>query len=356
MPIKISVILPCYNVEKYINKCLDTLINQTIGLNNLELICVNDASTDSTLSILKSYEQQYPNSFIIIDLPENQRQGGARNIGMQYATGEYISFFDSDDWCDLQLYERTYQKAIEFDCDIVYFNRFDFVQDENFVPRDTNTGLSSRLITINNDLERINFLESIISEQFLDCCCSNKLYKRDFLLQTNVFFPSHCVLEEALFVYPLYFYTKRFYVLEEKLYFYRYNPSGTMNGTLKNMYKWLDHVKIHLLLFEELTKRNLLTKYHDEIELYFLWNLYIETIGYIFRYTNHFPMDLYNYLREVTIKCFPNFFINPYINRPEYKELKESLYSLTTKLNQEQLNNLKSTWITLQSLRDKKLS
>lgn len=344
---KISIILPCYNVEKYIDKCLGTLINQTIDITNLELICVNDASTDSTFSILKTYEKQFPDSMLIIDLPENQRQGGARNIGMQYATGEYISFFDSDDWCDLQLYEKVYQKATEYNCDIVCFDCFDFVEDENFIPTTIHTGLESRFITIDNEAKRHDFLESVISEHFLDCSCRNKLYRRDFLEQINVFFPSHCVLEEPLFVYPLYFYTKRFYVLEERLYYYRYNPTGTMIGTLSNVNKWLDHVKVHLLLFEELTKRNLLEKYHDEIELYFLWNLYIETIGFIFRHTNNFPMDLYIYLRDCTMACFPNYQNNPYVNSQEYKNLKDALYSLTTKLPQEELNALRTNWLTL---------
>ncbi|PXV90132.1 glycosyltransferase involved in cell wall biosynthesis [Lachnotalea glycerini] len=344
---KFSIILPCYNVESYIDKCLDTLIRQTIGLENLELICINDASTDSTLSLLMSYEQQYPDSIIIINLPTNQRQGGARNIGLQYASGEYISFFDSDDWADLRLYEKVYEKAKQYDCDIVHFECFDFVKDDTFIPSSISTGSNSRLITIENETQRKFFLENVINERFLECSCRNKIYKKNFLLDTNVSFPSHCVLEEPLFVYPLYFYTKRFYVLEERLYYYRYNPFGTMQHTLNQTNKWLDHIKVHLLLFEELEKRGLITQFHDEIELYYLWNLYIETIGFIFRHTNHFPMDLYEYIRESTLTCFPNFSFNTYINRPEYDLLKKSLHSLYVKLNQEQLNALKPTWITL---------
>lgn len=354
MPKKISVVMPCYNVEKYIDKCMNSLIYQTIGIDNLEIICVNDASTDSTLSILRSYEEKYPNSILLIDLSENQRQGGARNIGIQYSTGEFVSFCDSDDWANLQLYEKAYAKAIEYNADIVCYDRFDFVEDEQFNPVTTHTGRDSRMLIIDNDEKRRYLLENVISERFFNCTCNNKIYKRELLEESKVFFPSHCVLEEALFVYPLYFYTKRFYVLEERLYFYRYNPAGTMVSTLSNLNKWLDHVKVHLLLFAELEKRDLLRKFHDEIELYFLWNLYVETIGFIFRYTNNFPMDLYEYLRESTISCFPNYKENSYINKPEYEELKDSLFSLSTKLNQEQLNNLKSTWITLKSLRDKR--
>lgn len=164
---------------------------------------------------------------------------------------------------------------------------------------------------------RQNLLKNIISERFLECSCRNKIYKRDFIVATNVSFPNHCVLEEPLFVYPLYFYTERFYISEERLYYYRYNPTDTTIGTLKHSSKWLDHIKVHLLLFDELSNRRLLNRFHDEIELYFLWNLYIETIGFIFRHTNNFPLDLYNCLRECTLNCFPNYQNNIYVNTPE---------------------------------------
>ena len=94
---KISVIIPCYNSVKWLPKCFMSLVEQSIGIDNLELIFVNDASTDDgqTWDMLKEMEKAYPESIIIIDLPYNRRQGGARNEGLKYASGEYIAFVDS---------------------------------------------------------------------------------------------------------------------------------------------------------------------------------------------------------------------------------------------------------------------
>lgn len=88
----ISIIIPCYNVEKYIDRCLESVVNQTIGIENLEVLCVNDASTDGTLNKLHSWERRYPNEIAVITYEVNQRQGGARNIGMKYANAEYFGF------------------------------------------------------------------------------------------------------------------------------------------------------------------------------------------------------------------------------------------------------------------------
>ena len=99
---KVSVIIPCYNAVKWLPKCFMSLVGQSIGIDNLELIFVNDASTDDgqTWNMLNEIEKAYPESIIIIDLPHNRRQGGARNEGLKYASGEYIAFVDADDWVE----------------------------------------------------------------------------------------------------------------------------------------------------------------------------------------------------------------------------------------------------------------
>ena len=111
--IKISVIVPVYNTEKYLNECLNSLVNQTI-YKELEIICINDASTDNSLKILEGYEKQYEN-LIVINSNVNKKQGGARNLGIMRATGEYLGFVDSDDFVDLEMYEKLYNEAIKKD-------------------------------------------------------------------------------------------------------------------------------------------------------------------------------------------------------------------------------------------------
>ena len=94
---KISIIIPCYNAQQYLDRCLLSLVNQTIDLDKLEIICVNDASTDGTWDKLCSWESRYPENFLLVDCEKNGKLGRARNIGLSYATGDYIAFLDADD-------------------------------------------------------------------------------------------------------------------------------------------------------------------------------------------------------------------------------------------------------------------
>lgn len=116
---KISVIIPVYNAKDYLERCLDSVCNQT--LKDIEIICVNDASTDNSIDILNQYAKKYLN-LKVIDCLKNGGESVARNIGLDNATGEYIGFVDNDDKIDLDFYEKLYSKAIETNADIVKGN------------------------------------------------------------------------------------------------------------------------------------------------------------------------------------------------------------------------------------------
>lgn len=111
---KVSIVIPVYNTEKYLPACLDSMIKQT--LKDIEIICVNDGSKDNSLSILKAYEIKDPRIKIINQ--ENQGLSAARNAGINAATGEYIGLVDSDDWVDLDFYEKLYNAAKKYDSDV----------------------------------------------------------------------------------------------------------------------------------------------------------------------------------------------------------------------------------------------
>ncbi len=111
---KVSIIVPVYNIEKYLAKCLDSLINQT--LEDIEIICVNDGSTDNSAEILNEYAQK--DCRIKIINQDNAGLSAARNTGINAANGEYIGYVDSDDWIDLNFYEKLYNAAKDTDADI----------------------------------------------------------------------------------------------------------------------------------------------------------------------------------------------------------------------------------------------
>ena len=118
---KVSVIVPVWGVEEYIDKCLNSLVNQT--LEDIEIIVVNDESPDNSQLIIDNYVKQYPDkvkSFV----KKNGGQGSARNFGLEKATGEYIGYVDSDDYIALDMYEKLYKKAKKEKADVVICDNF----------------------------------------------------------------------------------------------------------------------------------------------------------------------------------------------------------------------------------------
>ena len=118
---KVSVIIPVYNVEKYLRECLDSVVNQT--LKDIEIICINDGSPDNSLAILEEYAKK--DSRIIVISQENSGVSTARNVGIDLAKGDYLYFIDADDYAEPDLLELSYQKALSTQCDIVNFGFFE---------------------------------------------------------------------------------------------------------------------------------------------------------------------------------------------------------------------------------------
>lgn len=117
----ISVIVPIYNTASLLPRCIDSLLNQT--LDNIEIILVNDASPVNSLEIIKDYEKKYFPKIKTISSKINLKQGGARNLGIELAQGEYIGFVDSDDWCEPTMYQLLYEKAKSTNSEICYCYR-----------------------------------------------------------------------------------------------------------------------------------------------------------------------------------------------------------------------------------------
>lgn len=215
MSIKVSIILPVYNVEKYLRESIESAINQT--LMDIEIIAVNDGSTDSSLDILKKYEKKY-SSVKVID-QENKGLSGARNTGLNIAKGEYVYFLDSDDYIDLDAMRYCYNIAKENNLDIVTFDA------TSFRDRDYNGKLLS------GNYDRKSRLDSKVrtGEEFYNYAKENRgyrppvwlnFYKREFLKSNNIDFYEGIIHEDELFSIKSFLLAKKVMYIP-KVYFNR---------------------------------------------------------------------------------------------------------------------------------------
>ncbi|MCH5275102.1 MAG: glycosyltransferase family 2 protein [Lachnospiraceae bacterium] len=303
----ISIIIPCYNVEKYIDRCFDSLLNQTIGFDKLEILFVDDCSIDGTWDKLTAIEAAYPESVMIIHCDENGRQGSARNIGLQYASAPYIGFVDSDDWIESDMYEKLYAKMTAYQCDIVMCQnwRDTAKPDQTLAPK--LTGDPDRLLKIDTVEKRKIF----IACGSIDYGPCNKLFSKDFLMQNDIFFPEKLAYEDHFFATLFYFYATRVYILEERLYHYYVNPASTVLSP--NATHHFDILTVHKMLWAECENRGFLTEYRKEVEYQFLTLCYLTAMKMISLRLQKAPYNFFLELKEETLKRIPDYHANPYI-------------------------------------------
>lgn len=207
---KFSIIIPVYNVEQYLTKCLDSVVNQTYN-DEYEVICVNDGSTDSSLAILEEYEEKHDKIKII-----NQANGGlseARNSGLRAAQGEYVWFVDSDDWIEVNALEIL-DKSIKNE-DIVCFNGRRYFEDGKTETPDEGIEIS--------DISGWEYYNkyALQSRKFHFVCVVLRVYKRDFLLKNNLFFEPGIYHEDNLFTPIALYHAIKIKSIPDMLYQYR---------------------------------------------------------------------------------------------------------------------------------------
>lgn len=299
---KISVIIPCYCAVKWLPQCFLSLVNQTIGIENLELIFVDDASADEgkTWEMLLMFERAYPDSVIVIRQEENRRQGGARNEGLLYASGEYVAFVDADDWVKPELYEKTYRRAKELDADILQYDHC--LYRDKVGEFDHKNKMEEAFFEIKSEDDRKKFL---ISEK-ITYGSWNKLYKRQLVERANVRFAEHVDYEEPLFVYPLLYYGKRFAVMPDKLYVYRQNDTGIMWKDLQRADTLIDHVRVQYKVWQFMKHTEYFKTYYEEIKLYFLHTCFYETLYFAKLRDIEVPMEQYRVLERMVLKEVPD--------------------------------------------------
>ena len=243
---KVSVIVPVYNVEKYLKKCLDSLVNQT--LKDIEIIVVNDGSPDNSQEIIDKYVKKYKN--VKSYIKENGGLSSARNYGLKYAKGEYIAFVDSDDWVEVDMYEKMYKKAIKNHFDIVVCDTVEFYESGKTIYKKSNLKYSD------NDIKNY-----IISPPM---ACT-RLYKRKIF--NDIKFEEKIFYEDLNLNPSLAIKITKVAFVEEGLYYYLQRTGSIMyqkefSDKLLDIFKVLNN-----------NYKNLKKIYPDEIEYLYITHL-----------------------------------------------------------------------------------
>ena len=236
---KISIIIPIYNVSSSLKRCLNSVINQTYR--NIEIICVNDGSSDDSLKILKEFEKK-DNRIIVID-KKNEGVSIARNVGIEKSTGEYITFVDSDDWLELNALEVLYNTIISEKVDVVrgsYFRNYNFSSDS--IEVDELFELKNKRVKVSNNLLFTSFLEKIINGK-INCFVWLLLIKNNILKNVELFDQKIYLMEDSIFYFDLINNIDSIYFLNIPIYHYYLNPQSATKASgyyVRNMYNVLD--------------------------------------------------------------------------------------------------------------------
>ena len=252
---KISIIIPVYGVEKYIERCAQSLFNQT--LEDIEFIFVDDYTYDNSTNILRRVIELYPqrkNYIKILHHDINKGLPTARQTGIQIATGDYVIHCDSDDWVDLTMYEKMYNKAIEEDADVVVC---DYYRSNATI----NTKI--RVLEISKDCDKV--FRALLCHKFQPAVW-NKLVRRELYDKVSVY-PTCNMGEDLVLMVQIFNNCKKISYLRQPLYYYYYNSESiTGLNSYESVSKRVVQLKENVLLIEKyLVDEGLCAKYKDEI-------------------------------------------------------------------------------------------
>lgn len=264
----VSIIVPVYNVEKYLEKCLESLVNQT--LKNIEIICVNDGSPDNCGEILDNYKAI--DSRIIVIEQKNSGLSAARNTGMKYVNGEYIMFVDSDDWIDIDTCELAYNAAEKNKADLVMWS---YVREYEDSSNEKLMFWEDGKVFEKNEVKKLlqRRICGLLGEELAHPDYANaletvwgKLYLAERLLKNNVYFVNTKEIgtEDALFnLYALGYINRAVYIKKCLNHYRKDNNASLTKNYKKNLYMQWQH--LFDLMQEYIDKNNLSSDYETAL-------------------------------------------------------------------------------------------
>lgn len=295
---KVSIVIPCYNVEKYLHQCLDSVVNQT--LKEIEIICVNDGSTDSTLSIIQKYAQK-DSRFKIIDKP-NAGYGDSMNRGFDLATGEYIGIIESDDYADLDMFEKLYSVAHENNLDVVksgYYLYYSIPKEKNEKQIIVSNVMCNKTFCPTSDfkakMEMVEFFN-------IKPTIWSAIYRKDFIRENGIRFNETpgASFQDASFNFKVWSCAQKVQLLRDTFLHYRQdNEASSVNSKGKIFCVCDEYEEMQRFLDEHPEKKGTLEYIKNRIKYdTYMWNYnrLADRFKYIFieRAASEFKMDMEN--------------------------------------------------------------
>lgn len=312
---KLSIIVPVYNMvaDGKLAFCMDSLLAQTIT--DYEIIAVDDKSTDDSLVVLKEYEAKHPDKVKVIASPENRRQGGAKNLGLRHASGEWIGFVDSDDWISPDFYETLFAKAEETGADIVgchycIKNTHDYeIGPEVQADYDWTSG----------PMDEEKYAAAVLYPGSMVV----NMYKREIFYDNGLWFPEYMFYEDNCTGILTMLCCKHYEYVKKPMYYYYQHDASTVHHISEA--KCTNRMQVMEILIGECYKRGFLEEYPDEIEYRFTEMFYINTL---FTYMIGMPfhkkkISYLRLLRDGILAYFPEYASNPYFEEKQDAEVKK---------------------------------
>lgn len=289
---KVSIVVPIYNVQKYLSKCLQSLVDQTFK--DIEIICVNDGSTDQSDKIIEKFVKLYPNRIIHLE-KENGGLGDARNAGINIAKGEYITFIDSDDWVEPEMIESMYNNAKKYNSDIVCCGLRRIDEDGKI--------LSNEQINLKKEYSPKEAMVTLAPAAW------NKLYRMSLFTDYNIRYSVGVWYEDLPTTTKLFMHSNKITTVN-KIFVNYLQRKGSISYSYdersRDIFKVLNDIN-------EYNKEKFNNKYKNEIE--YLYIIHI-IFAHLFR-SSILSITLINseidYSREVIRKEFPKWSRNKYI-------------------------------------------
>ena len=310
---KLSIIVPVYNMaaEDKLKHCLDSLIAQTVT--DYEIIGVDDCSTDDSYEILKSYEEKYPDRFRAIHSEVNKHQGGAKNIGIRAAKGDWIGFIDADDWITPDMYEQLIDKAEEtgatcVGCDYSLVNDYTFEVGQ---------------VVANSCAEQTGVLEPEQKKAIILNCGSLvvKIYKRSIILENDLFFPEDIFYEDNAMGNSYLLTNERYEYIPKPLYYYYQHAESTVHTV--DVKRCQDRMVAGRIMIDEAKRLGFYEDYRAELEFRFAELFYVNTLFTYMPCVKPTRLSFVRALSKEMAEYFPDFQSNPYYQERIHAEEKK---------------------------------